>query len=53
MLKGDNVIIRPIEEGDFELFYQWTQDKKYLGDFTDMEMLYKDCLLIIFLTLEI
>ena len=42
MLNGDNVIIRPIEKGDFELFYSWIQNQKYLGDFMDMEMVYKD-----------
>lgn len=42
MLKGDNVIIRPIERGDFELFYSWIQNQKCLGDFMNMEMIYKD-----------
>ena len=42
MLKGDNVTIRPIEKDDFELFYSWTQNQNCLGDFMDMEMIYKD-----------
>lgn len=42
MLKGVNVTIRPIEKGDFELFYSWTQDQNCLGDFMNMEMIYKD-----------
>lgn len=45
MLIGDNVIIRPIEKGDLELFYSWIQDQKCLGDFMDMEMIYKDSFL--------
>ena len=42
MLIGDRVIIRPIEKGDFELFYSWIQNQKCLGNFMDMEMVYKD-----------
>lgn len=42
MLKGENVVIRPIEKSDFELFYSWTQDEKHLGNFMDMEMVYRD-----------
>lgn len=42
MLKGDNVKIRPIEKGDFELFYSWIQDQKCLGNFMDMVMVYKE-----------
>lgn len=42
MLKGTNVTIRPIEKGDFELCYSWTQDQNCLGNFMDMEMIYKD-----------
>lgn len=42
MLKGNNVIIRPMGKGDFEVFYSWLQDQKYLGDFLSMEMRYKD-----------
>ena len=45
MLKGDNVTIRPIEKSDFELVYSWLQDQKCLGDFMDMEMIYKDSFL--------
>jgi RimJ/RimL family protein N-acetyltransferase len=45
MLKGENVVIRPIEKSDFELFYSWTQDEKYLGNFMDMEMVYRDSFL--------
>lgn len=36
MLEGDNVIIRPIEKGDFEIFYLWIQSQKCLGDFMDI-----------------
>jgi hypothetical protein len=39
MLKGDNILIRPIEKSDFELFYSWIQDEKCLGDYMDMEMI--------------
>jgi hypothetical protein len=45
MLKGDNILIRPIEKSDFELFYSWIQDEKCLGDYMDMEMVYRDSFL--------
>ncbi|MGK0468977.1 GNAT family N-acetyltransferase [Clostridium sp.] len=45
MLNGNTVIIRPIEKGDFELFYSWIQSQKCLGNFMDMEMVYKDSFL--------
>ena len=45
MLKGKSVTIRPIEKFDFDLFYSWVQDQKCLGDFMDMEMIYKDSFL--------
>ncbi|EHI99611.1 GCN5-related N-acetyltransferase [Clostridium sp. DL-VIII] len=45
MLKGDNVTIRPIEKGDFELFYLWIQSQKCLGDFMDIDMVYKETFL--------
>ena len=45
MLKGKSVTIRPIEKFDFDLFYSWVQDQKCLGDFMNMEMIYKDSFL--------
>jgi RimJ/RimL family protein N-acetyltransferase len=45
MIKGDNVVIRPIEKSDFELFYSWMQDEKYLVNFLNIEMVYKDSFL--------
>lgn len=45
MLKGDNVTIRPIEKRDFDLFYLWIQSQKCLGDFMDIDMVYKEIFL--------
>jgi RimJ/RimL family protein N-acetyltransferase len=46
MLKEDNIIIRPIEKRDFELFYSWIQDQKCMRNFMDIEMVYKDNFLV-------
>lgn len=42
MLRGEKVIIRPMEQMDLELFYNWTTQQKYLGNFLSAKMEYKD-----------
>lgn len=42
MLKGTNIRIRPLEKEDLDCFYLWLQDQTHLGEFMDMQMVYKE-----------
>jgi RimJ/RimL family protein N-acetyltransferase len=42
MLLGTNLKIRPLEKEDFDLFYEWMQTQDCLGNFMDMQMIYKE-----------
>ncbi len=42
MLLGTNLKIRPIEKEDFDLIYEWMQTQDCLGNFMDMQMVYKE-----------
>jgi len=42
MLRGEKVIIRPMEDSDIEIFYKWRTQQKYMGDHMSAHLMYKD-----------
>lgn len=42
MLKGQNVNIRPMDKEDLDLFYKWTTNQEYMGEYMGADMFYKD-----------